>query len=369
MSKGLRGIEAGETSICTVGETENDLLYRGYNVIDLSQNCVFEEVCFLLLNGKLPNSSELKGFTKNIFSKRTIPESLISVLQKIPKETNPMDVLRTTCSFLGNIEPEKSFDNQINCAERLLGIFPSALNYWYHFSHSGKKISIENDSESIAGHFLSTLYGKNPSETEEKVMNVSLILYAEHEFNASTFSARVCAATLSDFYSCITGAIGTLRGPLHGGANEKAMDLISQFDDVEQAANSIYQMLDNKELIMGFGHAVYKKLDPRNDIIKSWSKKLSVGRPNEKLYDISCRIESIMKEEKGLFANADFFHASAYNFMKIPTKLFTPIFVCSRVSGWAAHIIEQRSDNKLIRPGAKYIGSDPLDFVPINERD
>jgi len=301
MSKGLRGIEAGETSICTVGETENDLLYRGYNVIDLSQNCVFEEVCFLLLNGKLPNSSELKGFTKNIFSKRTIPESLISVLQKIPKETNPMDVLRTTCSFLGNIEPEKSFVNQINCAERLLGIFPSALNYWYHFSHSGKKISIENDSESIAGHFLSTLYGKNPSEIEEKVMNVSLILYAEHEFNASTFSARVCAATLSDFYSCITGAIGTLRGPLHGGANEKAMHLISQFDGVEQAANSIYQMLDNKELIMGFGHAVYKKLDPRNDIIKSWSKKLSVGRPNEKLYDISCKIESIMKKEKGLF--------------------------------------------------------------------
>ena len=369
MSKGLRGIEAGETSICTVGETENDLLYRGYNVIDLSQNCVFEEVCFLLLNGKLPNSSELKGFTKNIFSKRTIPESLISVLQKIPKETNPMDVLRTTCSFLGNIEPEKSFDNQINCAERLLGIFPSALNYWYHFSHSGKKISIENDSESIAGHFLSTLYGKNPSETEEKVMNVSLILYAEHEFNASTFSARVCAATLSDFYSCVTGAIGTLRGPLHGGANEKAMDLISQFDDVEQAANSIYQMLDNKELIMGFGHAVYKKLDPRNDIIKSWSKKLSVGKSNQKLYDISCRIESIMKEEKGLFANADFFHASAYNFMKIPTKLFTPIFVMSRVTGWTAHCMEQRANNRIIRPSAEYTGPETSVWVDIEDRE
>ncbi len=369
MSKGLRGIEAGKTSICTVGETESDLLYRGYNVTDLSQNCVFEEVCFLLLNGKLPNSLELKDFTKKIFLKRHIPKSLISVLEKIPKETNPMDVLRTTCSFLGNIEPEKSFDNQIKCAERLLGILPSALNYWYHFSHLGKRIVIENDSESIAGHFLSTLHGRKATETEEKVMNVSLILYAEHEFNASTFAARVCAATLSDFYSCVTGAIGTLRGPLHGGANEKAMELISRFQDEESAAKSIYSMLENKELIMGFGHAVYTKQDPRNDIIKKWSKKLSVGRPNEKLYDISCRIERIMKEEKGLFANADFFHASAYNFMDIPTKLFTPIFVCSRVSGWAAHIIEQRSDNKLIRPGAKYVGSEPLDFVPINDRD
>ena len=200
-------------------------------------------------------------------------------------------------------------------------------------------------------------------------MNISLILYAEHEFNASTFAARVCAATLSDFFSCITGAIGTLRGPLHGGANEKAMELISKFKDEESASKSVYSMLENKELIMGFGHAVYKKQDPRNDIIKKWSKRLSVGRHNEKLYNISCRVETIMKEEKGLFANADFFHASAYNFMDIPTKLFTPIFVCSRVSGWAAHIIEQRSDNKLIRPGAKYIGNDPLDFVPINERN
>ena len=290
------------------------------------------------------------------------------VLEKIPKDTNPMDVLRTACSFLGNIEPEKTFDDQMVCSERLLGVFPSALNYWYHFSQFGNKISENNDSQTIAGHFLHTLHGRKPTQTEEKVMNISLILYAEHEFNASTFAARVCAATLSDFYSCVTGAIGTLRGPLHGGANEKAMDLISRFDDEESAAKSIYSMLENKELIMGFGHAVYKKKDPRNDIIKMWSKKLSEGRANEKLYDISARIERIMKEEKGLFANADFFHASAYNFMDIPTKLFTPIFVCSRVSGWAAHIIEQRSDNKLIRPGAKYVGSEPLDFVPINER-
>ena len=280
-----------------------------------------------------------------------------------------MDVLRTACSFLGNIEPEKSFDNQMRCSKRLLGIFPSALNYWYHFSHFGKKISEENESQTIAGHFLYTLHGRKPTETEEKVMNISLILYAEHEFNASTFAARVCAATLSDFYSCVTAAIGTLSGPLHGGANEKAMNLISRFEDEESAAKSIYKMLAKKKLIMGFGHAVYKKQDPRNDIIKKWSKKLSVGNRNEKLYGISCRIEKIMREEKNLFANADFFHASAYHFMSIPTKLFTPIFVCSRISGWSAHIIEQRSDNKLIRPGAKYIGDKPQRFIPINDRE
>jgi|TARA_B110000116_G_scaffold137389_1_gene119233 2-methylcitrate synthase len=369
MSKGLRGIEAGITSICTVGETGDDLHYRGYDIVDLSEHCIFEEVCYLLLYGKLPNNDKLKSFTDNIISKRSLPNSLKIILQKIPQDSNPMDVLRTACSFLGNIEPEKSFRNQIHCSERLLGIFPSVLNYWYHFSHFGKNISEENESRTIAGHFLHTLHRRKPTETEEKVMNISLILYAEHEFNASTFAARVCAATLSDFFSCITGAIGTLRGPLHGGANEKAMELISKFKDEESASKSVYSMLENKELIMGFGHAVYKKQDPRNDIIKKWSKRLSVGRHNEKLYNISCRVETIMKEEKGLFANADFFHASAYNFMDIPTKLFTPIFVCSRVSGWAAHIIEQRSDNKLIRPGAKYIGNDPLDFIPLNKRN
>tara|TARA_B110000438_G_scaffold55972_1_gene56041 strand:- start:35508 stop:36617 length:1110 start_codon:yes stop_codon:yes gene_type:complete len=369
MSKGLRGIEAGITSICTVGETGDDLHYRGYDIVDLSEHCIFEEVCYLLLYGKLPNNDKLKSFTDNIISKRSLPNSLKIILQKIPQDSNPMDVLRTACSFLGNIEPEKSFRNQIHCSERLLGIFPSVLNYWYHFSHFGKNISEENESRTIAGHFLHTLHSRKPTETEEKVMNISLILYAEHEFNASTFAARVCAATLSDFFSCITGAIGTLRGPLHGGANEKAMELISKFKDEESASKSVYSMLENKELIMGFGHAVYKKQDPRNDIIKKWSKRLSVGRHNEKLYNISCRVETIMKEEKGLFANADFFHASAYNFMDIPTKLFTPIFVCSRVSGWAAHIIEQRSDNKLIRPGAKYIGNDPLDFIPLNKRN
>ena len=369
MSEGLRGIEAGKTSICTVGNTGDGLHYRGYDVLDLSEKCIFEEVCYLLLHGNLPNKNQLEIFTNKIVQKRSIPDSLKIILETIPKETNPMDVMRTACSFLGNIEPESSFDNPVCCSERLLGIFPSLLNYWYHFSRTGKKISQYNDSETIAGHFLHTLHGRTPTKIEEKVMNISLILYAEHEFNASTFAARVCAATLSDFYSCITAAIGTLRGPLHGGANEKAMELISRFQDEESAAKSIYSMLENKELIMGFGHAVYKKQDPRNDIIKKWSKKLSVGRPNKKLYDISCRIESIMKEEKGLFANADFFHASAYNFMDIPTELFTPIFVCSRVSGWSAHIIEQRLDNKLIRPGAKYVGSEPLDFVPINDRD
>ena len=368
-SKGLRGVEAGSTSICTVGENGKGLLYRGYDVVDLSEDCIFEEICYLLLYGKLPNKFELKEFVDEIISKRNLPDSLKNVLEKIPKLTNPMDVLRTACSFLGNIEPEKSFDNQMRCSERLLGIFPSALNYWYHFSHFGKKISEENESQTIAGHFLSTLHGRKPTETEEKVMNISLILYAEHEFNASTFAARVCAATLSDFYSCVTAAIGTLSGPLHGGANEKAMNLISRFEDEESAAKSIYKMLDNKKLIMGFGHAVYKKQDPRNDIIKKWSKKLSVGNRDEKLYGISCRIEKIMREEKNLFANADFFHASAYHFMSIPTKLFTPIFVCSRVSGWSAHIIEQRSDNKLIRPGAKYIGNKPQRFIPINDRE
>ena len=367
-NKGLRGVDAGETSICTVGEKSDGLHYRGYDVVDLSENCSFEEVAYLLLYKKLPNKDELRKFKSRLKSKRYIPEQLKEVLERIPKSNNPMDVLRTACSFLGNLEPEKSFDNQFDCSERLFAIFPSVLNYWYHFSHSGVRISIENSSDSIAGHFLSTLYGREPNETEEKVMNISLILYAEHEFNASTFAARVCAATLSDIYSCITGAIGTLRGPLHGGANEKAMELISKFDDVESASKAVYKMLENKELIMGFGHAVYKKQDPRNEIIKKWSRILSEGKSNSKLYFISCEIEKIMKEEKNLFANADFFHASAYHFMSIPTKLFTPIFVCSRISGWTAHIIEQRLDNKLIRPGAKYVGKDPMSFILLNER-
>ena len=356
MSKGLRGIEAGTTSICTVGETGDDLHYRGYDVVDLSEHCIFEEVCYLLLHGDLPNKDQLKSFTNNIISKRSLPDSLKVVLETIPKETNPMDVLRTACSFLGNIEPEKSFDNQMHCSERLLGIFPSALNYWYHFSHSGNKISEENDSETIAGHFLHTLHGRKPTETEEKVMNISLILYAEHEFNASTFTGRVITATLSDMHSAITGAIGALRGNLHGGANEAAMELIESFDNSEEAIEGIERMLEKKEKIMGFGHRVYTTSDPRNSVNKKMSKILAQEYGENQLYDISEAIENTMWEKKKLFANADFYAASVYHFMGIPTYLFTPIFVCSRITGWAAHVMEQRKNNKLIRPAAEYVG-------------
>jgi 2-methylcitrate synthase len=290
-------------------------------------------------------------------------------LENIPKDAHPMDVMRTGCSMLGNLETEHSFDEQTDHIERMLAVFPSIICYWYRFSHDGVRIDTNaSDIDSIGGHFLALLHDEAPSELHERVMNASLILYAEHEFNASTFTARVCASTLSDIHSCVTAAIGSLRGPLHGGANEAAMELIENMTDPEQAEEQIMGMLARKDKIMGFGHAVYSTSDPRNAIIKAWSEKLSETKEDGKLYAISERVESVMWREKKLFCNADFFHASAYNFMGIPTKLFTPIFVCSRVSGWTAHVMEQRSNNRIIRPSADYTGPDSAQWIALADR-
>lgn len=279
-----------------------------------------------------------------------------------------MDVMRTGCSMLGNIEPETDFSQQQDAADRLLGAFPSIICYWYKFSHEGVRIETETDDDSIGGHFLHMLHGKKPSDLHARVMDVSLILYAEHEFNASTFTGRVVASTLSDMYSCVTAAVGALRGPLHGGANEAAMAMLSQWKSVDEAIAGIDEMLATKQLIMGFGHAVYTESDPRNALIKRWSKELSEEVGDECLYDVSCAVEKKMWDEKRIFPNADFFHASAYHFMDIPTKLFTPIFVCSRITGWAAHVMEQRANNRIIRPNADYVGVGPRKVVPISER-
>lgn len=368
-SAGLRGQKAGRTAICTVGTSGTDLKYRGYSIAELAEQAQFEEVAYLLLYGKLPNATEFADYTAKIKKNRVLPDALCEVLERIPKEAHPMDVMRTGCSFLGNLETEQDFDQQYHVADRLLGAFPSIICYWYRFSHEGIRVDTYSDEETIGGHFLRLLHDAEPSELHRRVMNVSLILYAEHEFNASTFTARVCASTLSDMHSCVTGAIGSLRGPLHGGANEMAMALIEQFTSAEEAVEAVKGMLERKEKIMGFGHAVYREKDPRNAIIKDYSRQLSEAAGDSTLYDISEAIESLMWEEKKLFANADFFHASAYHFMGIPTKLFTPIFVMSRTSGWCAHVFEQRSDNRIIRPGAEYTGPEHEDFVPIDQRE
>lgn len=366
---GLRGQKAGTTTICTVGTSGNDLKYRGYSIADLAENARFEEVAYLLLYGKLPNRKELDDYTAKLKQNRSLPGPLKEVLERIPKEAHPMDVMRTGCSFLGNLETEEDFGQQLNVADRLLGALPSIICYWYRFSHDGERVETSSDEETIGGHFLKLLHGEDPPDLHRRVMNVSLILYAEHEFNASTFTARVCASTLSDMHSCVTGAIGSLRGPLHGGANEKAMALIEQFTNADQAVEAVKGMLARKERIMGFGHAVYREKDPRNAIIKEWSRKLSEVAGDPSLFEVSEAIEKLMLDEKNLFANADFFHASAYHFMGVPTKLFTPIFVASRTSGWCAHVVEQRADNRIIRPGAEYTGPEHEDFVPIDERD
>jgi 2-methylcitrate synthase len=367
-SAGLRGQKAGQTAICTVGTSGNDLKYRGYSITELAEHARFEEVAYLLLYGKLPNAKELADYTAKLKKNRVLPQALREVLERIPKEAHPMDVMRTGCSFLGNLETEQDFDHQYHVADRLLGAFPSIICYWYRFSHDGVRVDTASEEETIGGHFLRLLHDSEPSDLHQQVMNVSLILYAEHEFNASTFTARVCASTLSDMHSCVTGAIGSLRGPLHGGANEMAMGLIEQFKSADEAVDAVRGMLERKEKIMGFGHAVYREKDPRNAIIKHYSKKLSEAAGDSTLYDISEAIEGLMWEEKKLFANADFFHASAYHFMGIPTKLFTPIFVMSRTSGWCAHVFEQRSDNRIIRPGAEYTGPEHEEFVPIDQR-
>lgn len=365
---GLRGQVAGKTALSTVGVSGSGLTYRGYDLQDLADNCEFEEVAYLILKGHLPNRAELTEYKSVLKSLRGLPRALKEVLERIPKSAHPMDVMRTGCSMLGNLETEENFQQQGAAADRLLAIFPSIICYWYRYSHDGVRIDENTDDESMGAHFLHMLRGSKPNKLHEQVMNVSLILYAEHEFNASTFTARVCASTLSDMHSCITGAIGTLRGPLHGGANEAAMEMIEKFTSADHAEQEMLGMLARKEKIMGFGHAIYKESDPRNAIIKSWAEKLASDVGDTVLYPVSVRCEEVMWREKKLFCNADFFHASAYHFMDIPTKLFTPIFVMSRLTGWAAHVMEQRADNRIIRPSAEYTGPQPRKVTPVNER-
>ena len=365
---GLRGQVAGKTALSTVGTSGSGLTYRGYDLTDLVENCQFAEVAYLLLKGELPDHSQLQAYKARLKSLRTLPQPLKEVLERIPAAAHPMDVLRTGCSVLGNLETEASFDQQQDAADRLLASLPSIICYWYRYSHDGVRIDENTDDDSIGAHFLHMLHGSAPRDLHEQVMNVSLILYAEHEFNASTFTARVCASTLSDIHSCITAAIGSLRGPLHGGANEAAMEMIEKFTDPDHAEQEMLAMLARKEKIMGFGHAIYKDSDPRNKIIKGWSKKLAEDVGDTVLYPVSARCEEVMWREKKLFCNADFFHASAYRFMGIPVKLFTPIFVMSRVTGWAAHVMEQRADNRIIRPSAEYIGPEPRQVSPIERR-
>ncbi|WP_311062782.1 2-methylcitrate synthase [Halomonas sp. DWK9] len=366
---GLRGQSAGATALCTVGKTGSGLTYRGFDIKELAEKAKFEEVAYLLLKGKLPNQAELDHYIAKLKGLRGLPDALKVVLEQIPKDAHPMDVMRTGASMLGNLETEESFDEQQDVADRLLAVLPSIICYWYRFSHDGVRIDTETDDASIGGHFLHMLRGEPATELHARVMNVSLILYAEHEFNASTFTARVCASTLSDMHSCVTGAIGSLRGPLHGGANEAAMAMIENWSSPDEAEREMLGMLERKEKIMGFGHAIYRESDPRNAIIKEWSKKLADDVGDTVLYPVSVRCEEVMWREKKLFCNADFFHASAYHFMDIPTKLFTPIFVMSRLTGWAAHVFEQRANNRIIRPSADYIGPEKSEWVPIEARD
>ncbi len=365
---GLRGQIAGQTALCTVGKTGAGLTYRGYDVRDLAAECDFEEVAYLLFYGELPTTAQLADYKKRLKTMRDLPQPLKEVLERIPASAHPMDVMRTGSSVLGTLEPELSFDQQRDVAERLMAAFPAIMCYWYRFTHDGVRIDCTSDEDTLGGHFLALLHGKKPSDLHVKVMNVSLILYAEHEFNASTFTARVCASTLSDLYSCVTGAIGSLRGPLHGGANEAAMDMIEQWKSPEEAREAILGMLERKDKIMGFGHAIYSVSDPRNEVIKVWAKRLADEVGDTVLYPVSVAVDETMREQKKLFPNADFYHASAYHFMGIPTKLFTPIFVCSRVTGWASHVFEQRSNNRIIRPSAEYIGPEQRKVLPIAQR-
>jgi 2-methylcitrate synthase len=366
---GLEGIIVGDTAISTVGKEGVGLTYRGYDIHELAAKSTFEEVAYLLVYGELPTQPQLDAYRDKLVNLRGLSGEMKALLESIPSSTQPMDVLRTGTSMLGTLEPETSKHGAHDIADRLLACTPSMLLYWYQFHRNNVRIDTSSSQEkTIAGYFLELLHGKKPDDEQRRAVDVSLILYAEHEFNASTFAARVTTSTESDFFSAIVSAIGTLRGPLHGGANEEAMRLITQFKTPEQAAAGVRDMLAKKVKIMGFGHRVYKISDPRSDIIKAWSKKLSAHSSDGYLYDVSESIEKVMWDEKKLFPNLDFYSATAYHFCGIPTPLFTPIFVMSRISGWSAHILEQRANNRLIRPEATYTGPAPRPFTPIQDR-
>lgn len=364
---GLRGIKAGNTAICTVGADGHGLAYRGYAIEDLSEKSSFEEVAYLLIHSELPTRPQLEEWSEQIMEARQLPDMVKDVLIALPATAHPMDVMRTGVSMLGIAEPECKIEDGKKSAIHLLGALPSIMGCWYLGSR-GRPVSFDIGDKGYADYVMRMVKEEGQTELECQMMNASLILYAEHEFNASTFTARVCASTLADFFSPITAAIGTLRGSLHGGANERAMELISRFQNADEAERGVREMLGRKELIMGFGHAVYRLRDPRTAIIKTWARKLSEVRKDMRLFEISEAIEKVMWEEKRLFANLDFFSATAYHMAGLDTGLFTPVFVVSRASGWAAHIIEQRADNKLIRPMANYTGPKDREFVPIQER-
>ena len=364
---GLRGQTAGQTSLSTV-EQEGSLRYLGYSIEDLAANASFEEVAYLLLLGNLPTLSELSKFEDELAGLRGMPESLISVIESIPATAHPMEVIRTIISYMGVIEPEKSFEDQLKVAKRLIGVTTTAIVYWYNFSHKGLKVNQESNERSVAGHFLKLLRQEEIPELDKRTLDVSLTLYAEHEFNASTFTGRVCASTLSDLHSCLTAAVGSLRGPLHGGANEEAMKMLQEISSVKEVQAFVDKKFENKDKIMGFGHAVYSIKDPRSNIIKKFSEELSVNHSDKLLHEVAREMEEYMWERKKLFPNTDFFMAPAYHYIGIPTDLFTPLFAIARIVGWSAHAFEQRSNNRIIRPSAEYIGPEDREWVDIESR-